>query len=131
MRELDEINLTVVELEAIRLKDLEGMDQEACADQMGLARTTFQRILYSARAKIAEVLVEGKALRIEGGNFELPAVRKFRCTACSHEFEVPFGCGERGRDLSCPNCNKGPVQRVGSGLQRGRGGNPGCGRRGR
>lgn len=65
LRELDEIELSVEEFEALRLKDLEGLEQAQCGERMGVARTTFQRILYSARSKIAEVLVKGNALRIE------------------------------------------------------------------
>lgn len=125
LRELDEVILSVEELEAIRLKDLEGLDQEQCAEQMGIARTTFQRHLYAAHAKIAGALVKGKALRIEGGEFEMPATRRFKCTACGHEFEVPFCNGQRGRDIPCPKCGQGPVCRAGSGRQGG-GGGPGC-----
>ena len=126
LRELREVNLTVEELEAVRLKDLEGLDQEQCAERMGVARTTFQRVLYAARSKIADALVNGKALRVEGGEYEIPAVRRFRCSNCDHEFEVPFCNGQRGRDMVCPNCSKGPVQRIGSGgmgrgCRRGRG----------
>lgn len=114
LQDLEEVNLSVAELEAVRLKDLERLDQEQCAVQMGVARTTFQRLLYSAHTKIADVLVQGKALRIEGGEFEMPAVRRFKCIACGHEFEVPFCNGQRGRDMVCPGCGKGPVSRVGN-----------------
>lgn len=120
LKDLEEITLFVEELEAIRLKDLEGLDQESCASQMGVARTTFQKHLYAAHAKIADALVNGKALRIEGGEFEMPAERRFQCTACGHEFTVPFCNGQRGRDMVCPSCGKGPVTRVGCG--RGKGG---------
>lgn len=125
LRELDEVHLTLEELEAIRLKDLEGLDQEDCAAQMRISRTTFQRILYAARTKIAEALVLGKAIRIEGGDFEVPQARRFKCISCGHEFEVPFGTGQRGMDLACPSCGKGPVHRVGGGMPGGFGGGPG------
>ncbi|MDI6893521.1 MAG: DUF134 domain-containing protein [Bacillota bacterium] len=69
LRLLEEVELTVDELEAIRLKDIEGLEQEEAAGRMGIARTTFRRVLVSARAKIAEALVRGKAIRIEGGTF--------------------------------------------------------------
>ncbi len=129
LRELEEVILSVEELEAIRLKDMDGLDQEQSAEQMGIARTTFQRHLYAAHAKIAEALVKGKALRIEGGEFEMPSTRRFTCTACGHEFEVPFCNGQRGRDMTCPSCGQGPVCRVGSGMQGG-GRGPGCRRGG-
>lgn len=120
LRELDEVNLSVEELEAIRLKDLDGLGQEQCAGQMQVARTTFQRVLYSAHKKIAVALVEGKALRIGGGHFKMPAIRRFKCYTCSHEFEVPFGNGQRGMDMPCPSCGKGPVGRLSNGMQNGR-----------
>jgi predicted DNA-binding protein (UPF0251 family) len=57
------------ELEAIRLKDLLGLEQEESAEHMGVSRPTFQRILIEGRAKIAAALIEGQAIRIEGGNY--------------------------------------------------------------
>lgn len=69
-RHLEEIVLKVEEMEAIRLKDLLGLEQVECASRMKISRPTFQRILAEARNKVATVLVEGKALRIEGGSFD-------------------------------------------------------------
>ena len=71
LRVLDEVRLTVEEAEAIRLKDLEGLEQESGAEKMNISRPTFQRVLNSARQKIAGALLNGKAIRIEGGNFEV------------------------------------------------------------
>ncbi|NNG67052.1 DUF134 domain-containing protein [Caldanaerobacter subterraneus] len=68
---LEEVILTVEELEAIRLKDLEGLEQEECADMMKVSRPTFFRIITSARQKIADALVNGKAIRVEGGNYKV------------------------------------------------------------
>ena len=66
-RELQWTQLTLDEFEAVRLVDGEGIDQEATAAQMGVSRPTVTRILASARAKIAQVLIHGQALVIEGG----------------------------------------------------------------
>jgi len=66
---LEEIIVKVEELEAIRLKDLLGLEQEECAERMGVSRPTFQRILIEGREKIAGALIEGKAIRIEGGDY--------------------------------------------------------------
>ncbi|MCD4713046.1 MAG: DUF134 domain-containing protein [Clostridiales bacterium] len=67
----DAIVMTVEEFESIRLMDHEGMVQEECAERMNVARTTVQRIYTDARKKVAEALVTGKILKIEGGDYEL------------------------------------------------------------
>jgi uncharacterized protein len=67
MRDLEEVVMTLDEFEALRLADLEGLYQERAADQMGVSRPTFSRIAESARRKVADALVHGKALRIDGG----------------------------------------------------------------
>ena len=71
MRVLEEVHLSVEEAEAVRLKDLEGLEQEQGAEKMNISRPTFQRVLGAARQKIADALLNGKAIRIEGGNFEM------------------------------------------------------------
>ncbi|RDV84000.1 DUF134 domain-containing protein [Ammonifex thiophilus] len=95
LEETETVNLTVEELEALRLKDLEGLEQEECAERMGISRPTFQRLLVGARAKVAEALVKGKALRIEGGNFLLVTHRQ--CARCHEEWEASEG-------EVCPRC---------------------------
>jgi len=64
---LEEINLTLDELEAVRLADLEGLYQEDAAKKMEISRQTFGNIVNSAHKKIADALLNGKALKIEGG----------------------------------------------------------------
>ena len=66
---IEENILRIEEVEAIRLKDLEGLEQEECAEKMEVSRQTFQRILNIGREKIADSIINGKAIRIEGGNF--------------------------------------------------------------
>jgi predicted DNA-binding protein (UPF0251 family) len=63
---LEEIVLKIEELEAMRLKDIEGLNQEQCAEKMNVSRQTFQLILEKARQKTALALVEGKAIRVKG-----------------------------------------------------------------
>lgn len=65
------IVMTVDEYETIRLIDFEGLKQEECAKQMSVARTTVQGIYDSARKKIADSLVNGKTIVIEGGDYML------------------------------------------------------------
>ncbi len=68
---LEEVVLTVDEFEAIRLKDYEGLDQIGAAKKMGISQPTFQRIYESARKKVADAIVNGKAIRIEGGPYRM------------------------------------------------------------
>ena len=65
------ITMAVEEYETIRLIDLEGLTQEECAEKMQVARTTVQNIYNSARRKVAESLVNGNAIQIEGGDYKL------------------------------------------------------------
>ncbi|MGI6268014.1 MAG: DUF134 domain-containing protein [Acutalibacteraceae bacterium] len=65
------INMTVEEYEVIRLIDVEGMTQEECSKQMAISRTTVQGIYNDARKKLADSLVNGKALFIDGGDYLL------------------------------------------------------------
>ena len=80
---LEEVILTVDEFEAIRLADLEGLYQEQAAEKMNVSRQTFGRIIESAHKKVAEALVKGKALKIEGGEFEMASLRKFSVTSAN------------------------------------------------
>lgn len=77
------IAMTVEEYECLRLMDFEGLTQEECAQQMDVARTTVQRIYADARRKVAQSLVEGTPLRIQGGDYRL----------CSDP-DGPDHCGE-------------------------------------
>ncbi|MFH0961087.1 MAG: DUF134 domain-containing protein [archaeon] len=68
---LEETVLGVDEYEAIRLCDLEGLDQAAAAGKMGISQPTLHRLLSAARRKISDAIVNGKAIRIEGGSFRI------------------------------------------------------------
>lgn len=86
--DLPENVLKMEELEALRLKDLEGYEQSACAEQMGISRPTFHRILRNAHEKVADSLLHGKAIRIEGGDF-LPIGMDGHCPRCGRTWDVP------------------------------------------
>jgi len=68
---LEEVNLKLDEFEAIKLADYSGMYQEEAAQKMNISRQTFGRIIESAHKKIADALINGKALKIEGGLVEV------------------------------------------------------------
>ena len=119
-----EIVLSLDEFEALRLADFEGLYQEQAADQMKISRQTFGRIVEAAREKVAQALVEGKTLSIEGGSVEM---RAFKCSDCQHAWEVPFGTG---RPQECPQCKSANLHRAEEdrGPGRGRRHRLGCGR---
>ena len=119
LRALEEVCLSVEEAETIRLKDLEGLEQEQGAERMNISRPTFQRVLASVRQKIADALLNGKAIRIEGGNFEM-AWHRFRCLN-GHEWDVPSGKIPGVPHELCPTCNSAnvtPVEQITYGWSR-------------
>ena len=118
LRLLEEVSLAIEEVEAIRLRDLESLQQEDCAERMHISQPTFHRLIESAHRKVAQALIEGKAIRMEGGDFKM-AMRKFECRDCGNEWEVPFGAG-RGIDIACPKCGSFNKYRIDAG-PRGRG----------
>ena len=99
--ELDEVVMSVEEIEAIRLRDLLELEHEECAEKMAVSRPTFHRILASARKKIASALVNGAVLKISGGSFEL-AQQKLECRQCGFRWEGTDCC----RRTVCPACAK-------------------------
>jgi len=102
LADLDCVVLLHEELEAMRLCDLEGCYQEKAAEQMAVSRSTFQRMVTEARRKVTQALVDGSALRIEGGTFRVAAAR-WRCDDCGHRWEITHGSGQ-GEPDACPAC---------------------------
>ncbi len=106
LKKLEEECLSFEELEALRLKDLEGLEQEACAEKMAISRPTFHRIITGARQKLARALVEGKAIRIEGGHYQLaPGWFNCRCGFAGRFVEEhPRAQEKKGLAHKCPRC---------------------------
>jgi predicted DNA-binding protein (UPF0251 family) len=100
MRALEVVLLGLEELEALRLKDVEGLDQEACARRMRVSRPTFQRILQSARYKVAVALTQGKAIRVDGSVYTPEA------TSAGEEPEI-----HAMEDGICPHCDPKPARK--------------------
>ncbi len=71
LSELEEVCLTIEEIEALKLKFLDKLEQEQAAKKMKVSRTTFWRVLSSAGEKISDALINGKAIKIEGGTYKM------------------------------------------------------------
>ncbi len=88
------VSLLHEELEALRLADLEGLPQAQAADQMGVSRSTFQRLLARARGQVALTLTGGHALRIDGGTYEVKTPRLRGPRRKRQQKKVPPHSGE-------------------------------------
>ena len=115
LKMLEENCLSVEEIETIRLRDLEHLEQQQCAEKMNVSRPTFQRVLASARKKVADSLIAGKALRIDGGNYELE--RSVSCPAsesvCTDESQdCPKHYSRDAMPACCPRLSNGSKQEV-------------------
>ena len=110
--DLDEVALSLDELEALRLADLEGMYHEQGAERMNVSRQTFGRTLEQARRKVAQALVEGRALRIQGGTIAMARAPRFGCAKCRGQGSATRICRRSG---SCPGCGRGEDVGAGSG----------------
>ncbi len=101
LREESVVVLRLDELEALRLADLEGLYHQHAAEHMHVSRQTFGNILSGARRKIAECIILGKGLHIEGGSVEVKT-RGFHCKRCRHS----WGTGEAPpKPRECPACH--------------------------
>jgi predicted DNA-binding protein (UPF0251 family) len=95
--------LTLDEYEAMRLADFDQLYQEHAAGKMHISRQTFGRVIESAHHKIAEALIHGKAIIIEGGEVTVRNSKEFKCKICQ--------CTIRQRQVAtgtvhCPKCFK-------------------------
>lgn len=77
------IVLSIEEFEVIRLIDLEGLEQKEAAERMEVARSTVQRMYSEAKEKLANALVNGKILKIKGGDYTLCDLDKGKCSPCN------------------------------------------------
>ena len=133
-----EATLSVEGMEALRLSDHEGMDQDGAAALMGVSRQTYGRILAEARGIVAHALITGKVLRVSGGNYALRGGRGRRLRRhggrCFPEEAFQKGGENMPRGEGTGPDGKGPAGGGFGGNGRGRcggaGGGPGCGRGG-
>lgn len=110
--QLPTVLLTVDEFEALRLADYEGFYQEQAAERMHVSRQTFGRIVESARKKVAQVLVEGCALHIEGGKVEMAEMRSFVCADCGSVWNIPVTAGQPAECPACKSKSVSPAEEV-------------------
>jgi uncharacterized protein len=103
MPDLELVVLSLDELEALRLADLEGDQQERAAAKMNISRPTFGRILEHAHKTVADALLYGKALQIEGGPVTTARRGQVRCRHCQRAWEVPIPAVA---DFHCPRCQR-------------------------
>jgi predicted DNA-binding protein (UPF0251 family) len=101
LRVLEHALVTVDELEALRLADYLGMSHEEAAQQLKVSRPTVTRMLARAHQAIADALVNGKAIRIEGGDYILEGF-ECQCPKCGARWSTPAS-GENEQD--CGKCN--------------------------
>ncbi len=97
---LKRIYLTIDEYEAIRLADYEGLDHESAAKKMEISRPTFTRLIESARKKVADAIINGKELIIEGGEIHFKN-NILRCVDCGYSVEIPI---YKQPIFICPSC---------------------------
>jgi len=96
---LQPLNLSLDEYEAIRLADFLGMDHAEASEEMDISRSTFTRLIERARRILAEFMIKGRLLQIEGGNVHFKGNR-IRCADCGHMFNITFQTDFE----ACPNC---------------------------
>jgi predicted DNA-binding protein (UPF0251 family) len=113
--DLEEIQLTLDELEAIRLADQRGLSHEEAADEMEISRSTFSRLIEKARRKIAEFIIQGKLLTIEGGSVHFRN-NIIHCRSCGHMFKTSIS----NNIIECPACDSNNLLNMAGGFGHGK-----------
>ncbi len=132
---MDAIIMSIDEYEAIRLADKESLTHEQAAEEMGISRPTFSRLLDAAHRKLADMLVNGKRLVIEGGNVNFRYML-VKCADCGHIFRTRSDhipdtcpvCGSKNLIMMAPPFGRGRGYGHGGGHGRGRHGRGGSGK---
>lgn len=114
-RFLETVSLTLDEFEAIRLADRQGLDHEESARQMEISRSTFSRLVERARQKVAEFLIDGKVLRIDGGEVHFQG-NLIRCDDCGQVITAAFD----SHTTECPACGSTNLADLADGFGHGR-----------
>ncbi|MHB1335583.1 MAG: DUF134 domain-containing protein [Candidatus Humimicrobiaceae bacterium] len=109
MNNLNTVCVTVDEYEAVRLADYEKLKHGEAAKKMNISRPTFTRLLESAHNKISDAIVNGKAVRIEGGDFNFLGNR-YQCRRCGYFWNIKKYISP---DISCPDCGGSEINNIG------------------
>jgi predicted DNA-binding protein (UPF0251 family) len=113
--DLDQVLLTLDEFEAFRLADYNGMSHAEAAEEMEISRSTFTRLIEKSRRKIAELIIQGKFLTIEGGSIHFRN-NIIRCQSCGHMFKTNIG----NTIDECPVCHSKNLMNLAGGFGHGR-----------
>ena len=114
-RNLEQILLTLDEFEAFRLADSIGLSHAEAADEMEISRSTFSRLIEKARKKIADFLIQGKLLTIEGGSIHFRN-NIIRCQNCGHMFKTSIDSAM----TECPTCHSNNLLNLAGGFGHGK-----------
>lgn len=115
VRYLENLALTLDEFEAIRLADYEGKDHNESAGKMGISRSTFSRLVERARNKVAQFLIEGKYLQIDGGAVHFLG-NVIRCEDCGYLLNLTLDL----EATRCPDCGSKNLADLADGFGHGR-----------
>ncbi len=106
LAQMNEVVLTMGEFEAVRLKDFENIDQTQAAKKMNISQPTFARLIDTARKKIADAIVNGKAIKIQGGNYQMVQPRRGAGKGQGRGRMGGPKAGGPGGNCKCPKCGK-------------------------
>ena len=112
---LEQIVLTLDEFEAFRLADQLGLSHALAADEMEISRSTFSRLIEKARKKVADFIIQGKALTIGGGTVHF-RVNIIQCKDCGHMFKTNF----KESITECPSCHSKSIVNLAGGFGHGK-----------
>lgn len=111
---LNQISLSLDEYESLRLADFEGLSHNDAADEMEISRSTFTRLIEQARKKIANFIIKGEFLIIEGGNVHFRN-NIIKCQDCGYMFNININT----KFSQCPECNSANLLNVAGGFGHG------------
>lgn len=114
-RHLDEVQLSLDEYEALRLADQKGFSHADAAEEMNISRSTFTRLIERSRKKIMDFMINGKVLRINGGNVHFRQ-NIIKCFDCGYMFKIDFDT----QFTNCPECNSSNLENLAGGYGHGR-----------